>query len=66
MALGMITSYVGKSIATDQFTAEKSTLSYARVLVKVDVVKPLVKMVTFQLPNGEVENQEVIFENEPA
>lgn len=65
MALGMIVSYVGEPITTDQFTMEKSRPSYTSVLVEVDVTKPLARMVSFQLPNGVVRNQPIFFEHEP-
>lgn len=65
MALRMIVSYVGEPIAMDQLTMEMSRPLYARVLVEVDVTKPLARMVSFQLPNGVVRNQPIFFEHKP-
>lgn len=40
--LSWIASQVGVPITTDQLTKEKACCSYARVLIHVDVSKPLV------------------------
>ena len=39
--------------------------SYARILVEVDVTKPLTREVFFKLPNGRILHQKVDYKYEP-
>lgn len=64
-ALSKILSVVGKPIRTDQHTAARSAISYARVLVEVDVSKRLLKEIPIILPGGKVLNQSVEYEKIP-
>lgn len=63
--LSKIASRIGKPITTDEMTELKKRVSYARVLVEVDVSKPLTKTVPMTMPNGRERDQVVIFEYEP-
>lgn len=65
-ALGKILSKVGLPIRTDQLTASKGSISFARALVEVDTSMDLIEEVCFRLPNGKVFTQKVEFENRPT
>jgi len=64
-ALSKIVSKVGKPITTDKMTRTKERISFARVLVEVDVSKELVTGVEVRLPTGVVYDQLVVFEFTP-
>ncbi|KAL2460932.1 DUF4283 domain-containing protein [Abeliophyllum distichum] len=63
--LGKIASKIGKPISMDNLTSLRGRISYARVLVEIDAAKDLVRTVNVGLPNGDVFDQEVIYEHEP-
>ncbi|KAL2474500.1 zinc ion binding [Abeliophyllum distichum] len=63
--LGKIASKIGKLISMDNLTSLRGRISYARVLVEIDAAKDLVRTVNVGLPNGDVYDQEVIYEHEP-
>lgn len=58
---------MGRPISSDKLTQTKERLSYARVLVEVeiDAAKELVRNVRIRLPNGIAFDQEVLYEYEP-
>ena len=64
-ALSKIVSKVGKPITTDKMTRTKERLSFARVLVEVDVSSEVVSDVEIRLPTGDVYHQLVISEFTP-
>ena len=64
-ALSKIVSKVGKPITTDKMTRTKERLSFARVLVEVDVSSEVVTDVEIRLPTGDVYHQLVISEFTP-
>ena len=64
-ALSKIVSKVGIPISTDQLTRTIDRISFARVLVEVDVSKDLVTSVEVKLPTGVVYDQLVVFESPP-
>ena len=64
-ALSKIVSKVGKPITTDKMTRTKERISFARVLVEVDVTSDLVSTVEIGLPTGVVYQQSVIPEFTP-
>jgi len=64
-ALSKIASRVGNPITTDKLTRTKERLSFARVMVEVDVSKELVSSVEMRLPTGVVYHQAVVFEFRP-
>jgi len=64
-ALSKIASKVGIPISSDKMTRTIDRLSFARVLVEVDVSKDLVTSVAVKLPTGVVYDQLVVFESTP-
>ncbi|XP_019259048.1 PREDICTED: uncharacterized protein LOC109237226 [Nicotiana attenuata] len=54
-------SAVGLPLYTNKFTVELNKISYARVLVKVDITKPLVETIEIATPIG-TRQQEIVFE----
>ena len=64
-ALSKIVSKVGKPISSDKMTLTKERISFARVLVEVDVSSDIVSEVEIQLPTGVVYHQSVIPEFTP-
>ncbi|KAI5682027.1 hypothetical protein M9H77_03255 [Catharanthus roseus] len=63
--LGKICSEVGDPICTDAMTSRKERISYARVLVNVDLAKDLTTEVKLNLPNGKKRMQYITYENLP-
>ena len=63
--LSKISSLIGKPIQCDRLTATKSRISYARVLIEVDLREDLPSSVEIGLPNGLFIEQPVIFESLP-
>ncbi|KAI5666798.1 hypothetical protein M9H77_16651 [Catharanthus roseus] len=63
-ALPKICSKIGNPLCTNAMTRKKDRISYARVLVIVDVVKALVLVVPIMMPNGNI-REHVIYENLP-
>jgi len=64
-ALSKIVSKVGIPITTDKLTRTCDRISFARVLVEVDVSKDLVTSVEVKLPTGVIYDQLVVFESTP-
>ncbi|XP_057960217.1 uncharacterized protein LOC131152383 [Malania oleifera] len=62
-ALGKICSEIGGPQYMDKLTTNKERITYARIMVEVDVAKEVQKCVTVWLPNGESFEQEVVYEN---
>lgn len=52
-------------LCTDRMTGLKKRISYARVLVEVDITKDLVTEVPIRLLSGEMRMQDVLYENLP-
>ncbi|KAM3221708.1 hypothetical protein P3L10_020978 [Capsicum annuum] len=51
-ALGKVASAIGKPLYTDKYTADMNRISYARVLVEVDISQPLVENIEIEAPCG--------------
>jgi len=64
-ALSKIASRLGKPITTDKMTCSKERLSFARVMVEVDVSKDLKSSMEIRLPTGDIYEQLVVYENVP-
>ncbi|GFS28741.1 hypothetical protein Acr_00g0003640 [Actinidia rufa] len=64
-ALSRLGSKIGKPMFADKLTARRERISYARVLVEVDVAKPITQEIHIILPNGDSVQQEVFYENLP-
>lgn len=63
--LSRIASQVGTPITTDQLTRERARCSCARVLVSIDVSKPLVRSIPLVNPDGNQVTQKIVYEIEP-
>jgi len=63
--LSNLASVLGKPIQCDKLTSTKERLSYARVLVKVDLLADLRSSIDVVLPNGNPLCQKVIYETLP-
>ncbi|XP_019263199.1 PREDICTED: uncharacterized protein LOC109240962 [Nicotiana attenuata] len=63
-ALSKVASAVGMPMYTDRYTAELGKISFARILVKVDITKPLVETVEIITPTC-VKQQEIVYEWRP-
>lgn len=64
-SLSRIESVVGKPICTDECTSQQRRISYARLLVEVDITKPLVYKVQIEDDKGKVLEQQVYYEWAP-
>ncbi|KAJ6298456.1 hypothetical protein OIU76_019582 [Salix suchowensis] len=65
ICLSKIASVIGNPIQCDMLTSSMTRLSYARVLVEIDLLKKLRDYVKVCLPNGEVIEQQIIYETLP-
>jgi hypothetical protein len=63
--LSKIASLIGKPIQTDRITASMSRISYARVLVELDLLDELTHAVDILLPNGTTLKQSIVYETLP-
>ncbi|KAJ6880942.1 hypothetical protein NC652_034075 [Populus alba x Populus x berolinensis] len=63
--LSKIASVLGKPIQCDHMTSSLSRLSYARVLVELDLREDLQHSVAVSLPSGPTLNQRVVYEALP-
>ncbi|KAJ6874258.1 hypothetical protein NC651_032927 [Populus alba x Populus x berolinensis] len=63
--LSKIASKLGMPIQSDQLTFSMSRISYARVLVELDLLADLKSFIVINLPNGAILNQPVIYEMLP-
>ncbi|XP_058725788.1 uncharacterized protein LOC131597091 [Vicia villosa] len=64
-SISKITSVVGIPITTDECTARKLRISYARVLVEVGITKPIKEEVTIKDHNGREWKQKIEYEWRP-
>lgn len=60
--LGRITSYLGKPICTDKLTAQGDRISYARILVDIDISQPLPEYVLIEDEKGGYKEQRLEYE----
>lgn len=63
--LGKIVSAIGSPIVTDECTASKLQVSYARILVEVDITKELPQEITIRDRSGNKLQQAIKFEWKP-
>lgn len=61
-AFSIMTSIIGKPMKMDAATSKKTKLNYARLLIEVSAKDELPNEISLTLYNGEVINQEVIYE----
>nr|TKR79425.1 hypothetical protein D5086_0000272650 [Populus alba] len=64
--LSKLSSVLGKPIQSDKLTATKERVSYARVLVEIDLLADLRSFINVILPNGNTLTQKVIYERCPS
>ncbi|KAI5662745.1 hypothetical protein M9H77_22068 [Catharanthus roseus] len=64
-ALAKICSKIGEPLCTDTMTEKRERVSYAWALIEVNVTKELVTEIYIHLPNGNIREQFVIYENVP-
>lgn len=60
--LSKIRSRSGQSLYADECTTQASRITFARILVKMDVTKELLKEVKIQGARGKVFEQKVVYE----
>jgi hypothetical protein len=65
ICLSKIVSVLGKRIQCDQPTSTLSRMSYARVLVEIDLLEELQHSVEITLPEGPFLHQQVVYETLP-
>lgn len=63
--LSKIVSVVGNPIQSDMLTSSMARLSYACVLVEIDLRKKLREYVAICLPNGAMIDQQIVYETLP-
>nr|TKR85189.1 hypothetical protein D5086_0000250420 [Populus alba] len=63
--LSKIASVLGKPVQSDMLTASMARLSYARVLVEVNLLSDLPYSIAVTLPNGSILHQQVVYETLP-
>ncbi|XP_058776403.1 uncharacterized protein LOC131650721 [Vicia villosa] len=64
-SIGKISSALGKPLMTDECTAKKLRVSYARVLIEIDVTKELPQYINIREPSGVLLRQDVEYEWRP-
>lgn len=60
--MSKLASKVGVPLYIDRVTKSKDLISFARVLVEVEIIKPLPRKITTLLPNGREVEMELNFE----
>ncbi|KAJ6299908.1 hypothetical protein OIU76_020828 [Salix suchowensis] len=65
VCLSKIGSVLGKPVQCDVLTSSMSRLSFARILVEIDLLEDLKHSVKLELPNGTSVNQKIIYETLP-
>lgn len=61
-SLSRIGSVIGKPICADECTSQQNRVSYARLLIEIDITKPLVYKIPIEGENGMVLQQQVYYE----
>ena len=65
-SISKITSVIGKPITTDECTAKKLRISYARVLVEVDITQNPIETVDIKDHKGKLMEQKIEYEWRPS
>ena len=65
LCLSKLASVIGKPVHTDSPTSSMTRLSYARVLIEIDLFAALPSLIDITLPNGVSKAQEVVYESLP-
>lgn len=61
-SLSRIGSVLGKPVCADECTSQQKHISYARMLVEVDITKPLIYKVPIEDEKGLITEQHVYYE----
>lgn len=61
-SLSRIASVIGKPLCADECTSQQKKISYARLLVEIDITKPLIYKVQIEGENGLRIDQKVYYE----
>ncbi|XP_060210428.1 uncharacterized protein LOC132637341 [Lycium barbarum] len=64
-SLSRIASHIGTPIVADECTSKKTRISYARMLIEVNVTKPLPEVISIMDPDGSKLIQEVEYDWKP-
>lgn len=64
-SLSRIGSVIGKPLCADECTSQQKRISYARLLVEVDITKSLMYKAQIESDNGEMVEQQVFYEQVP-
>lgn len=54
--------FIGNPICADECTTEQKIISYARLLVEIDITKPLIYKVPIEEEAGVVREQKIYYE----
>ncbi|KAH0714810.1 hypothetical protein KY284_007715 [Solanum tuberosum] len=65
VVLSKIGCSLGKPLYADECTTQTSRISFARILVEVDVTRPLAKVIKMKDPKGRIVEQKVWYEWKP-
>ncbi|XP_075081709.1 uncharacterized protein LOC107826912 [Nicotiana tabacum] len=65
-ALSKLGSALRNRVYADECTTEAMRISYARMLIEMDVTKPLPRTMKLQDPKGKIIQQEITYDWEPA
>jgi hypothetical protein len=65
LCLSKLASVIGKPVHADSPTSSMTRLSYARVLIEIDLFAALPSLIDITLPNGVSKAQEVVYESLP-
>ncbi|XP_015170646.1 uncharacterized protein [Solanum tuberosum] len=65
VVLSKIGSSLGKPLYADECTTQASRISFVRILIEIDVTRPLPKMIKIRDPKGKMLDQQVWYEWKP-
>uniref|UniRef100_A0A6M2EGV6 DUF4283 domain-containing protein n=1 Tax=Populus davidiana TaxID=266767 RepID=A0A6M2EGV6_9ROSI len=65
LCLSKLASVIGKPVHLDSPTTSMSRISYARLLIEIDLLAELPSSIDITLPNGVTKSQAVIYESLP-
>ena len=65
LCLSKLASVIGKLVHSDSPTTSMSRLSYARVMIKVDLLAELPSSINITLSNGVSKSQKVLYKSSP-
>ncbi|XP_060187471.1 uncharacterized protein LOC132616806 [Lycium barbarum] len=63
--LGRIASYLGKPLCTDRLTAQYECISYARMLIEMDITREIPDEMPIEMPDGSIRYQVIDYDWKP-